>query len=170
MIIRLGNTLAKKIKETDVPSSPRDPSPFADWTARLFTADRTQYIMISNTVSLYSVVIYGRGVTDDNRLIHGMMDMMRDVMEEDGFRLLYERQLAPQGASVSFAKSLNRSVTGSMNDLVFQAKLHLAREELSPFDVSFRLNETPMSYLKYHNPRKAFQFMAQRPYVVDTQN
>jgi len=163
MIIRLGNTLAKKIKETDLSSSLHDLNPFADWTARLFTADHTQYILISNTISLYSVVFYGRGITDFDHLIRRMMDMLRDVMEEDGFRLIYERRVAPQAASVSFAKSLNRSVTGSMNDLVFQAKVHIIEGELSPYDVSFKLNDIPMSYLKYRSPREAFRMMVQEP-------
>jgi hypothetical protein len=161
MIIRLTSTLANKIKESDLPLLPADPNPFADWAARLFTADRAQYILITNSASLYSVVIYGRGVTDDNALLHGMTDMMREVMEKDGFRLIYEKQVAPQAARVSFSKALSRSVTGSMNDLVFQAKWHLIRDELSPYDVSFRLNETPMSYLKYRHPRDAFQSMGQ---------
>jgi hypothetical protein len=163
MIIRLGTTLAKKIKEYDLPSLPADPSPFADWTARLFTADRTQYILITNSVSLYSVVVYGRGVTNDNAMIHKMTDMMRDVMEEDGFRLLYEKQVAPQTASVSFSKAVNRSVIGSMNQLILEAKWRLTEEEISPYDLSFGLNQTPLSYLRYLNPRKAFQLMVQEP-------
>jgi hypothetical protein len=166
MIIRLTNNLAKKIKETDLPLLPSDPNPFVDWAARLFTADRAQYILITNSVSLYSVVIYGRGVTDDNALIHGMTDMLRDVMEKDGLRLLYEKQVAPQAARISFSKAINRSVTGSMNDLVFQAKWHLIRDEISPYDLSFRLNEVPMSYLKYQHPRDAFQSMRQKLVLV----
>jgi hypothetical protein len=161
MIVRLSNTLAKKIKETNLPLLPADPNPFTDWAARLFTADRAQYILITNSVSLYSVVIYGRGITDENALLHGMTDTMRDVMEKDGYRMIYEKQVAPQAARVSFSKAINRSVTGSMNDLVFIAKWHLIRDELSPYDVSFRLNEVPMSYLKYINPRNAFQSMGQ---------
>jgi hypothetical protein len=162
MIIRLGNTLAKKIKETNLTSSLHDLNPFADWTARLFTADRTQYILISNTVSLYSVVIYGRGITDFDHLIHRMMDVLRDVMEEDGFRLLYEKQVAPEAARVSFSKAFNRSVTGSMNEMAFRAKWHLIRDEMSPYDVSIILNKTPISYLKYKNPHEAFQLMIQK--------
>ena len=49
MIIRLAASLAKKIKETDLPILPPDPNPFAEWAARLFTADRAQYILITNT-------------------------------------------------------------------------------------------------------------------------
>ncbi len=162
MIIRLSNKLAKKIKETDASSLPADPNPFADWSARLFTVERVQYILVSNTASLYSMVFYGRGVTDDNRLIHEITDSMRDVMEHDGFRDAYERQVAPQAARIRFAKALNRSATGSMNQLAFYAEIHLIGGEVSPFDVSFRLNDTLMSYGKeYHRPKEVFGFAAQ---------
>ena len=162
MIIRLGNTLARKIKKTDLPSLPADSNPLADWSARLFTADRVQYILISNTASLYSLVIYGKGVTDENALLNEMTDSMREVMEKDGFGLIYEKQVAPQATRFRFAKALSRSVTGSMNEFVFEAKWHLIEDELSPYDVSFRLNGTLMSYLEYRRPREAFQSMAQR--------
>lgn len=60
---------------------------------------------------------------------------------------------------VSFSKALNRRVTGSMNDLEFQAKTILNRGAVSPWDVSFKLNEIPFSYLMYNRPREAFQQM-----------
>ena len=161
MIIRLGNTLARKIKKTDLPSLPADPDPMADWSARLFSADRVQYILISNTASLYSLVIGGKGVTNENTLLHEMTDSMREVMEKDGFRSIYEKRVAPHTTRFRFGKALNRSVTGSMNEFVFQAKCHLVEDGLSPSDVSFRLNETLMSYLKYRNPRQAFKLMSQ---------
>jgi hypothetical protein len=75
--------------------------------------------------------------------------------------LIYEKRVAPQAARVSFSKAVNRSVTGSMNEFVLQAKWHLTREEISPYDVSFKLNKTPMSVLKYRYPRDAFQSLGQ---------
>lgn len=160
MIIRLGNTLAKKIKETELLAVPSGSNAFADWTARLFTADRTQYILVSNTATLYSAVFYGRGITDANQLINRMLDNLRDVMIQDGFKSIYEKRIAPETGTISFSRTVNRSVTGSMNELVFAAKWHFAREEMSPYDVSFRLNETPLSCLKYGHPRETFGLMA----------
>jgi hypothetical protein len=47
-----------------------------------------------------------------------------------------------------------------MNDMIFHAKALLIEEELSPFDVGFKLNEMPMSALKYAKPREAFKQLA----------
>ncbi|OPY71351.1 MAG: hypothetical protein A4E62_01304 [Syntrophorhabdus sp. PtaU1.Bin002] len=160
MIIRLSDKLAKKIREADLPSAPPNPNPFADWTARLFTADRTQYILVSNTASLYSAVFYGKGITDDNRLIHSAIDSIRDMMEHDGLDETYKKYFAPETGQVVFAKASNRSVISSMNEMIFRAKWYLADDEMSPFDVALRLNETPTSYVKNDYPRDAFRLMA----------
>ena len=58
---------------------------------------------------------------------------------------------------VVFSKALSRSVTGSMNDLIFHAKMWMVEVELSPFDASFKLNEMPMSALGYRKPQGAFR-------------
>ena len=54
MLFRITQKLNKKIDAGPLPTVPLDESPWGDWSARLFTADRTQYIMLTNTTSLYS--------------------------------------------------------------------------------------------------------------------
>jgi len=163
MIIRLTEKLAKKIKEDQLSSLPMNANPFADWTARLFTFERAQYILITNTPTLCSMVIYGRGVTDANAFIHSMTDSLRDTMEQDGFGEAYYEQVAPQTARIGFAKSLNKSVIGSMNRLAFYAQVHLSDGGVSPFDLSFQLNDGLMSYgKKYDRPKERFRLEIQR--------
>jgi hypothetical protein len=48
---------------------------------------------------------------------------------------------------VDFAKELNRAVTGSMNDLINQAKPLPIEGDLSPHDLGFRFNDTLLSAL-----------------------
>jgi hypothetical protein len=158
MIIRLGNTLAKKTGETGLPTRPAHANPLAGWSAHLFTTRRVQYILISNTASLYSMVLFGRGMTDGGRLIERMTRVIREVMEHNGLGQAYEEYVVPATGQFVFAKALNRSVTGSMNDLVFHAKVCLD-EEISPYDVSFLLNELPMSSLKYRKPLEAARLL-----------
>lgn len=160
MIIRLSEKLAQKVGETPTKVLPLDENPLADWTGHLFTADRTQYVILTNTASLYSTLFYGRGVTDGSRLIERGLEAVRDVMVDDGLGFIYLRLVAPSAASVSFSKSLNRSVTGSMTDLINCTKIWLTEAELSPHDVSFKLNEMPMSAIKYANPREALKSLS----------
>jgi hypothetical protein len=69
MIFRLSQKLAKKLKTSPPRPAPADPNPFADWSGHLFTADRTQYLILTNTPSLYSTVIYGLGIANDSQFL-----------------------------------------------------------------------------------------------------
>ena len=157
MIFRLTTKLGKKIGILPSLSLPSDENPFADWSAHLFTAKRVQYILITNTPSLYSILIYGKGITNESKFLRRVMSYMSEFMRDDGLEFIYRRLVAPETAHVSFSKALNRSVTGSMNDLVLHAKFFLIEFEMSPYDVSLRLNEIPMTLLKYNHPREAFK-------------
>ena len=153
MIFRLSQKLAKKIKVSTGICAPPDPNPFADWSAHLFTAERTQFVILTNTASLYSTVMYGRGISTDDRFLQRALSSIREFMVYDGQGFIYRRLIAPAAERVTFSKALSRSVIGSVNDLVYHAKMWLTVGDLSPFDTSFRLNEIPMSSLSYRNPR-----------------
>jgi len=161
MIFRLSHKLAKKLRISSLKPAPADPNPFADWSAHLFTADRAQYVILTNTLSLYSTVIYGRGITDDSQFLDRALSSMREFMVDDGQEFIYRRFITPSSSTVRFAPALNRSVTGSMNDLVDEAQMWLTEGELSPFDTSFKLNEMPMSFLDYRMPRDAFRLLGE---------
>jgi hypothetical protein len=165
MIFRLSHKLATKIKAGALGALPPHEDPLADWSARLFVAGRTQYLLLSNTKALSSAVVYGRGITNDGRFVERALGGIREVMEADGQGVAYRRLIVPATASVRFAKALGRSVTGSMNDLIKHATYWLAGGDRSPFDVSFRLNDIPMSALAgggsaYGKPREAFRALA----------
>lgn len=53
MILRLTQKPAKKIKVGELAELSLDENPYADRSCHLFTADRTQNIIMSNTTSLY---------------------------------------------------------------------------------------------------------------------
>jgi len=156
MIFRLSQKLAKKIKVPAPLPKPLDPNPFADWSAHVFTVQRTQYLLLTNTASLYSTVLHGRGISDEGQFIDRALRAISELMEANGQEATFKRFIAPGTANVTFASALNRSVTGSMNDLVNAAQFYLAEGDHSLFDISLRLNDMPMSYLKYGRPRDAF--------------
>lgn len=163
MIIRLSQKLNAKIKAGPLAAVPLDDNPFADWSAHLFVADRTQYILVSNTKSLYSMVMFGKGITDDSNFISRVMSNLGEFTADDGQQFVYQKFIAPASGTVRFAKALDRSVTGSMNDLIKHATAMLVEGELSPFDVGFKLNDVLLSSLArsktdfYRKPREAFK-------------
>jgi hypothetical protein len=110
--------------------------------------------------------LFAKGITDASVFIDRALSGIREFMEADGHEDAFRRLVAPSVSSVQFAKALNRSVTGSMNDLVKLATYMLATGDLSPHDVGFKLNKTPMSALGFKQPlcgmpRNAFEAMVE---------
>ena len=163
MIFRLSHKLNTKIKAGPLQSLPQEENPFADWSAHLFVADRTQYIILSNTKSLYSVVMYAKGITNDSIFIDRALNNIREIMSAEGQESVYSRYIVPATASVRFAKAFDRSTTGSMNDLINHATDCLTDEDLSPYDASMMLNDVlltalaPNKSVAYGKPRVAFK-------------
>jgi len=88
MIFRLSQNLNTKIKAGSMAAAPLNENPYADWSARLFTSDRTQYILLSNTPSFYATVMYGRGITDDHAFIVRALSSIREFMQDDGLEFV----------------------------------------------------------------------------------
>ncbi len=163
MIFRFSQKLATKLKETNLPAVPLDENPYADWSAHLFTVARSQYIIVANTRALYSVVMYGKGITDYSEFISRALSALREFMENDGQSFVYQRLIVPTSGNVRFAKALDRSVTGSINELVKFATYYLQDDDMSPIEVGFKLNDVLLSALgssksdPYGKPNEAFQ-------------
>jgi len=159
MIFRLTLKLAKKIGIAHLPviSCEEGRNRLIDWSANLFKVQHTQFIILTNTVSLYSMVMHGQGITNDKQFVRDVFRHMKEFMTIDGNKVIFESFIEPRDKNVAFSKIVDRRVLGSMNDLVFQAKVLLSEGQKLPFDISFLLNESPMSYLNYNCPKDEFQ-------------
>lgn len=164
MIFRLSDKLNAKIKGRTLATLPLDENPFAEWSAGLFLVGRSQYILVTNTKSLYSTVLPGKAITDEKTFVERTLSSLREFLDADAHEGVYERLVAPVSGSVRFAKALNRSVTGSMNDMTKHAAYWLAAGDVSPVEIGSRLKEIPMSALKHDGsthgfPRDIFKAM-----------
>jgi hypothetical protein len=137
-------------------AAPVDAGPHLRWYANLFRAERVQYILTTNAASLYSVVIYGRGITDDDLYLRQFLTELREQLDAADMGMIYKRCIAPHTGTVALAKAQDRSVLGSMNDMVFHCKSRLERGPISPWDLSEAINSTPYGALGYRFPREVF--------------
>lgn len=146
MILRPTLKLARKLRTSVTSSLPVADNVYADWSANLFTAGRFQYIILTHSTTLYSIILQGRGITDTSDLLDQGLSYLRQVMEGDDLGFHFERFVAPAAGVVELSKALSRSTTGSMNDLIFHARF-LLLDGLSPLEVSMKLHRLPMSQL-----------------------
>jgi hypothetical protein len=156
MLIRFTQKLSKKLKIGSLAQIEEDPGPFIEWYATLFTAERAQYILTTESKSLLSVVIYGRGVTDDNIFITRWLESMREYFLKIGKRLVFEKIIGPRAGQFIYAKTASRSILGSMNDMVSMSKFMLPARDMSPMDLSQMINEAPFKAIGYQRPLDAF--------------
>lgn len=159
MILRLTAKLAQKIGLDPLPALPYDKgsNPLLDWHAHLFTVQRVQYILATNTASLYSLVLPGRGITNGRQFAQALSNGLQAFLTGQGQHANVLIDLLAPDRDAAFAKITDRRILGSMNDLIFQSKIRLGEGQQTLFTVSYYLNETPMSYLKYRSPKDLFQ-------------
>jgi len=155
MLFRPSLKLAKRMKVSKLVELPLNSVPVGDWSGNIFNVSRTQHIILSNTRSLYSCLMLAKGITTQQAFVARALKTIRDFMEHDGQPSSVRSLLPCADMPASFSKSLSRSVIGSMNDLVFGAKLMLS-DGIDQHEVSVRLNESPLKALEYANPREAF--------------
>ena len=158
MILRPSQKLNSRIKGGTLGVQPRHENPLLDWSAHVFIVERAEYVLVSNTTSLYSAVLDGAAIRDATRFTERVLGVIWAIL--DGAGRLPDERLAPV-ETVRFTKSLDRSVTGSMNELITHAAAFLADGDLAVADVSVRLNDILLSALasgsnKYGRPLDVF--------------
>ena len=156
MIIRCTEKLSKKLKIDPITKVKRDPGPFLEWYANLFTANRAQYILVTEAKSLLSVIIYGRGVVDDNIFVSRFLSFLREYLDEKSNRIIFERIIGPNSAQITMSKTVSKSILGSMNDMVSMSKFISQREDVSPMYLTEYINRTPFKVIDYKSPLEAF--------------
>src|SRR5437763_348220 len=95
MIFRLSEQLNAKIRGGTLATLPPEENPFADWSAGLLLVGRTQYILLTNTKSLYSTVLPCKGITHEKTFGERALSGIREFMDADGQGGVYERLIAP---------------------------------------------------------------------------
>jgi hypothetical protein len=167
MIFRLSQKISTKIKAGKLADSPLNANLYADWSCHLFNVARTQYILLMNTASFYSCLLPGKGITSAAAFVSQSKNGIGGFMADDGRQVIFSKYISPSFSEVQFAKPLNRSAIGSLNDHIQAAKILLAHG-MAPNAIGLQLNETPFSALvghegkKYASPKSVFASLADR--------
>ena len=163
MVFRLTQALNARVKAGPLEVLPLHENPLLDWSAHLFPVGRSNFILLSNTASLLSVLVSGQGVRNVTSLRDRAVDGIRACLTAHGDEPLYRTVIPADNGPVRFAKALNRTVSGSMNELVRCAEVCMSDGELTLPEVGDRLKDTLLSALaaggshEYGKPREAFR-------------
>lgn len=160
MTIRPTKMLARKLRLGAVPvAMPVVTNRVTDWCAHEFLVSRRRYLIFCNTASLYPVVTEARGVTGEDALVRRLQAALRLNLADGPHAFAYERWIATCGAGVQWAPIPDRSVLGTINDLIFEVKWGL-RDGKSLAELSGWLAQTPLTVLGMNSPDRVFPMIA----------
>lgn len=163
LIFRVTRKLAKKIKVVPTDALPPHVSPLLDWTANLFMVSRWQCILLTNSRCLYSVVLPGKGVSNEKRFVETSTKALYEYMVLDGCENIFNANIASHIGTATFCKASDRRVLGSMNDFAYHTRVYLLEMGLPGPFVNARLNDMPMSMLDTRYPKAALLTLASHP-------
>ena len=157
MIVRTTEKLAKQIDVPFLSVLPLAKNPFADWTCRVFTVgERETLMLITNTASLYSLLAPAKGLETLEQFDYGLIRYLERHMLINGFEDVFRKHIVPELKTMRFAKTLNRSVTGSMTDMVKLAGYMLVEDGNTLEQVAGKLHETRFKAVEHSHPRDRF--------------
>jgi len=163
LIFRITQKLAKKIKVEPAPAMPPHDHPFLDWTANLIMVSRWQCVLLTNSRCLYSVVLPGKGVSNEKAFVETSTKALYEYMVLDGCENIFNAHIASHIGAATFCKASDRRVLGSMNDFAYHTRVYLLEMGLPGPLVNSRLNDMPMSMLERTYPKKALLTLASKP-------
>ena len=150
-ILRCTKKLLSELKFKP-PDSMQPAGEFSSWHANLLRIDRRKCILFTHDKTLYSFFVAG--------LTKPHFENIREVFRQNLFKSLMPETLPQKHIEIflddireiEIAKTNNRSVLGSMNDLTFQLKYQIAYEGgLLNTDITkliHDLNRIPMSAIE----------------------
>ncbi len=163
MIFRLTGKLSQKLHVRPEEALPLHECPYADWSACVFIANRRHYVLLSNTASLFSVVIPGAGIADADTFCARALEAINDRLKEAGCGDLWLQTQNAHGTDIRFSKGLNPSVTAGVTALVKYCKRLEERREMTPDEWGRLACRYPMKMLGDASPEEAFAALADAP-------
>jgi len=153
MIIRISQQVGRKVKIRELATVGMHDDPLRDWSIQTFVFERKQHVIICNTATLYSAVCLSGALNKPHALVVAGLQAIGEQLEFDLLLDAYQTFSTPGSAVVTYAKSLNKTVTGSINEQIILATNALARGK-NLFDTSGYLNRNLLSILKDEHGKK----------------
>src|SRR4030066_168146 len=168
--MRIIHCTRKLLRELDVPLVELDKIPpptegIGNWYANLLRIDRRKCLLFTNEKTLYTFLI-PKVLKDNLKNIEDEFFINLNYnLQNEGFGLDVINRIMQEYQEIGFAKTMNKSVLGSMNDLAYQYEAQIMGAggivNINILQINHIINRTPMSALKYKYPiealRKAFE-------------
>ncbi len=162
-VIRCTKKLQREmgLKSADLSTAEPDSLPLSSWHANLIFIGRRKCVLFVNDRTLFNFIAPDVRRAEIRDLASVFLSYLVCVLHAEQLPKPVVEQILAESAQVSFGSTTNRSVVGSMNDLVFHYELHILSaggvHSAEVPSIIRRLNRMPMGALKYAFPIEELQ-------------
>jgi hypothetical protein len=144
------------------PDSLPDKQGLGNWYANLLRIDRRKCILFTNEKTLYSFLIPKVKKENLKNIIHEFLFNLNMNLQAEGFPLDVINRVMQEYTDIGFAKTSNRHVLGSMNELTFHCEYLIIQrageiDNVRILGVNKEVNRTIMRWIKYLYPIESLQ-------------
>jgi len=166
--VRIIHCTRKLLKALDVPLVEPDkiPSPtegLGNWYANLLRIDRRKCIIFTNEKTLYTFLIPKVLKVNLKNIVDEFLIHLSYNLQNEGFGLEVINRVMHEYQEIGYAKTVSKSVLGSMNDLAYQYEAHIIGDggfdNIKIIQLNQKINRTPMGALKYGYPIEAMEML-----------
>ena len=152
--LRCTGRLLKRLRQSPESNLPAPANRLGDWYANLLNVERHRLVICTSERTLLTVVV---PIKDPGRLRERVRDAVGDLLTTLGERTAVVQAEIAGMEAMPCGSTADRSVLGSMNDFVSQAKhyFYAATETVYLNELQIWLAETPCKRLGYRNPIEA---------------
>ena len=134
---------------------------FGSWYANLLRASRDKFISFTNENTLYSFVTFDASKAQLKNLDKIFRLNLEDFLEKEKFKPTVIQMILKEYENIKYAKTISRSVLGSMNDFAFNFKYKILTEGGIEFcdiaSIVKLINRIPMGSIDYQYPIEKLQ-------------
>lgn len=133
------------------------------WHANLMYVDGRKCVLFANDKTLFNFIAADVSREQIRELGFLFRGLLQCVLSDEDFDAAAKGRIMSEYVELGYAKTINRSVLGSMNDLAFHYRYHIqdaggAHGPAVP-GIIRRLNRMPMGAIEYAFPIEALRAM-----------
>jgi len=141
----------------EIPGGLIDPTASGEsWHANLLRIDRRKCALFTHDATLYSVFVPGLKKPEFEKLDEVFGQRLFKALLWDEFPQIQIERMLEACRTIRFARSSNRSVLGSMNDIRFHVEVNVEHDgglaNIDLADLHHRLNRIPFGAVGYRYP------------------
>lgn len=164
-LIRCTGKLQKEmgLKKTDLLETDPHFSYLGSWHANLIPIDGKKCVLFVNDKTLFNFIVPDVSRAKIRNLDVLFKNHLQCVLADEGVMASVREKILSEYDEVAYAKTNNKSVLGSMNDLAFHYKYNIQAEggvhSFAVPSIIQKLNHMPMGAIEYRYPVEALRVM-----------